>query len=76
MIPPLTTILSGKQIECIYHNGQVLLVRCTNGFEVKIAWLDDDGKPVDGSPHIVGQGIHIHANCANVQAKVHRVDGG
>lgn len=54
-------LLTGKRIEYVATNGNILLVRCTDGFELQVAWVDDNGAPIKGKPVAQFVGTNIRA---------------
>ncbi len=51
--------LSGKRVAEVLANGKVLNIRTHEGDEVMIAWVDENGKPVQGRPVLVQSGARI-----------------
>lgn len=46
----VTRVLRGKRVAEVLTNGRVLQIRCHDGTEVSIAWVDDNGAPINGKP--------------------------
>ena len=46
---PMTDMLKGRTIERVLRTSNQLLIRCADGFEVRVSWRDDLGRMV-GTP--------------------------
>lgn len=57
----LTARLVGKRVEGVFANGSQLLIRCDDGSEVIVAWVDNNGRPIKGSPAIAQVGARLIA---------------
>lgn len=60
----ITLQLAGRQVECALTNGNMLCIRCTDGRELQIQWVDDNGNPLKGKPLLRMAGTHIIARGA------------
>lgn len=56
--------ISGRTVEYVAKTDRVLLIRFTDGFEVRLAWVDVNGEPLKGEPAIVFAGLNVHAKSA------------
>ena len=70
-VPPgeLHRHLHGKQIDHVLKTSELLVLHCTDGSELRIAWVDDAGKPVSGEPAIAYHGLRIQAQAAVVNGR-------
>lgn len=60
--PVLTATLLGKQIAEAMCNGNTLLLRCADGSEWEIDWVNEDtGVPIKGRPVIRTKGFRLKA---------------
>ena len=41
---PIGDVLRGRTVEATLRTEEFLLIRCTDGVEIRIAWLDENGK--------------------------------
>lgn len=57
----ITKLLKDKSVEYVATNGHILVIRCTDGTELRVAWVDDNGIAVDGTPVLRFAGKHIIA---------------
>lgn len=57
----ITTRLYGKGVESVTTNGHLLKIRCLDGSEYTIAWLDDNGVPIKGKPVLSQSGVRMIA---------------
>ena len=57
----LTTRLLNKRVAAVLSNGNVLQIRATDGSEIDIAWLDDNGLPIKGRPALYTAGARLIA---------------
>lgn len=55
----ITKQLRGKQVEYVATNGHMLVIRCTDGRELQIQWVDDNGNPIKGKPVLRRAGLNI-----------------
>lgn len=51
--------LSGRQVEYVLRSENVIAIHCSDGFELRIAWVGEDGQPVKGTPRVVFAGRAI-----------------
>lgn len=42
-------------------NGHVLAIRTEDGAEIKVVWVDDNGKVLKGRPVVQGVGLRLRA---------------
>lgn len=57
----LTQRLRGKKVAAVLSNGNVLQIRCEDGSEIDVAWLDDRGLPIRGRPALYTSGARLLA---------------
>lgn len=57
--PQISTLLTGKRIGEVYKTDRLLVIRCLDGFEIRVAWVTEDGAPVAGRPAISFFGKNI-----------------
>lgn len=69
----LHRLLSGKTIQYVAKNDQLLVVRCTDGTEVRVCWVDGEGRPVRGEPAVHFGGLHVLARPGKMFGKGRRV---
>lgn len=48
---PITAQLKGKRIERLIATDAQLLIRCTDGTEVRVSWRDERGR-MQGTPYL------------------------
>lgn len=72
----LTQLLRGHQIEHLSTNGNVLVIRCTDGREVQVAWVDDSGRPLKGTPIALFAGTNIRAKLGKFPEIQHHLQAG
>lgn len=65
--PTLSHMLSGKEIEHVLRSDRLLVIRCTDGTEVRVAWVDGNGDPVTGQPAIAFVGRNVIAKVAEMR---------
>lgn len=53
--------LAGRQVEYVATNGSILVIRCQDGRELQVAWVDDNGHAIKGRPVLRFCGTHVHA---------------
>lgn len=58
----ITRALRGKTIAAVMTNGIVLQIRTSDGAELNIAWVDDNGNPLKGKPTAARHGYRLQAN--------------
>ena len=58
----LTQRLLNKRVAAVLSNGNVLQIRCTDGSEIDVAWLDDHGLPIKGKPALYTAGARLIAH--------------
>ena len=75
-MPDISMRMAGKTIELIMKSNERLLIRCEDGTEMQIAWVDDNGKPVKGHPVIKWFGRHVRAKTAHLGVRPHSLNGG
>ncbi len=46
----ITSFIQGRTLECALKDGQWLILRFTDGHEVKIGWQDASGNQLKGEP--------------------------
>lgn len=68
--------LKGKTVEYVATNGHILVVRCEDGRELQIAWVDDNGTPIMGKPMLRFCGTNIITRLQRVKEIEHRVEVG
>jgi hypothetical protein len=61
----ITRSLKGRKVECVLTNGSMLAIRCADGKELQIQWVDDNGQPINGKPVLRMAGTHIIARSAH-----------
>jgi hypothetical protein len=58
--PRLSMLLAGKTIGEVYRNDELLVIRCQDGSEIRVAWVDEaSGRPVKGRPAIAFHGRNV-----------------
>lgn len=57
----ITRALRGKTIAAVMTNGIVLQIRTSDGAELNIAWVDDNGQPLKGKPTAARHGYRLIA---------------
>ncbi len=57
----LTRQLQGREIAAVACNGNVVLIQTTDGREIAIKWVDDNGKAIKGRPVIGQKGFRLNA---------------
>lgn len=57
----LTRLLRGKRIACLLTNGHVLQIRCHDGSEINVAWVDEHGTAIMGKPVVQQRGARLIA---------------
>lgn len=60
----ITHRLRGKTVAEVLTNGHLLQIRTTDGAELTLTWLDDDGKPLKGKPAVAQSGVRLLARGA------------
>lgn len=60
--------ITGKTVEYVAKNDRLLVIRFTDGSEVRVAWVDVDGNPINGEPAIAFAGLNIMAKSAKMGA--------
>lgn len=65
----ITRRLRGKTVADVLCNGHILQIRTSDGAEINIAWLDDNGRPLKGKPAVAQHGVRLIAR--GVQELVH-----
>lgn len=70
--------IAGKTVAAVLTNGHILQIRCHDGSEINIVWLDDNGVPMKGKPvaaqcgvRIVAAGLSDIAHLPQVQQRGH-----
>ena len=75
-MPDISMRLTGKRLESVMKSSERLLIRCEDGTEMQIAWVDDNGKPVKGRPVIKWFGRHVRAQTAHLGVWPQSFNGG
>ena len=57
----LTQKLHGKAVESVTTNGRLLVIRTADGNETTVAWVDGEGRPIDGKPVVSQTGYRLIA---------------
>lgn len=57
----ITRQLAGRSVECVLTNGSMLMIRCKDGRELQVQWVDDNGNAIKGKPVLRMAGVHIIA---------------
>ena len=57
----LTRQLQGREIAAVLCNGTVVLIQTTDGREIAIKWVDDNGAAIKGKPVIGQKGFRVNA---------------
>lgn len=57
----ITVRLMGKRLMEALTNGWELVLRTEDGGEVKVIWVDDNGKVIKGRPVILSSGVYMKA---------------
>lgn len=57
--PVLSHLLHGKELAEVLKTEELLVIKCMNGDEIRIAWVDENGRPVKGKPAIAFFGRDI-----------------
>lgn len=68
--------LKGARIEYCATNGHLLVIRCEDGKEVRVAWVDDNGQPMSGTPVLQFLGSNIIAKPKGQSFIQHRHEAG
>lgn len=55
----LSNLLYGKQLAEVLKTDQLLVIKCRNGDEIRVAWVNENGEPVKGRPAIAFFGREI-----------------
>ncbi len=58
----LTRRLRGKTVAAVMTNGHILQLRTSDGAEINICWVDDNGRPIKGQPLCVQHGVRLIAH--------------
>lgn len=60
----ITKLLAGKTVECVLQDGYSLIIRCRDGSQVRIAWVDPKTQqPLQGEPVITSvHGMQLEAD--------------
>ncbi len=67
--PQLSLLLAGKTIGDVWTDGRVLNIRTLDGYEVDIAWVDEDGKPANGRPAFSFAGKRVRAKVGSMAGR-------
>ena len=67
--PKITDILHGKTIETVWKCENLLVIRCTDGIEVNVAWVDPNGEPINGEPAVRFAGLRVFAKVGSLTGK-------
>jgi hypothetical protein len=65
----ITRLLRGKTVAAVMTNGHHLLIHASDGSELTLAWLDDNGRPLKGKPAAIQSGVRLKA--AGVHDLIH-----
>jgi hypothetical protein len=57
----LTMRLQGKRVAQVMSNGHILSIRCDDGSEFNVAWVDDNGQAIKGRPVVQSRGGRLQA---------------
>lgn len=57
----LTRAVRGRKLAYVASNGSVLSIRCEDGSEINIRWVDVNGVTIKGQPVIETGGYRIRA---------------
>ena len=68
--------LAGREIEAIMKNQDTLVIRCTDGIEAHIAWMDTEGNPTQGEPTVTWYGKRVFANTDHIGLAPKVASGG
>lgn len=60
--------ITGKTVEHVAKTDRLLVIRFTDGCEVRVAWVDGNGEPVKGEPAIAWAGLHVYAKTAQLNS--------
>jgi hypothetical protein len=55
----ITRLLRGKTFAAAMTNGHVLRLQCSDGAEIDICWVDDNGHPIKGKPVMTHVGVRL-----------------
>lgn len=57
----LTRQMQGKEVAHVATNGRTLHIRMTDGAEIVVGWVDDNGVPIAGKPVVERRGFRLNA---------------
>ena len=57
----ISSLMHGREVDTVWTNGQLLVIKCKDGREIRIAWLDDNGNVIKGHPVIQDFGVRLAA---------------
>lgn len=57
----LTALLHGKTVDTVTANGKAMRITMTDGTEVDLVWMNEEGRGLEGRPHILAHGRRIRA---------------
>jgi hypothetical protein len=58
----ITRQLAGRKVRAVGKYNDALVIMCDDGYEVQVAWVDENGKPVKGQPMVMFAGKKVVAN--------------
>jgi hypothetical protein len=67
----LSMRLAGRQIEAIMKTQNTLVIRCEDGTECHVAWMNEAGDPTEGEPAVVWFGRNVLAKTAKLFPRSH-----
>jgi len=73
--PVLSQLLAGHVVKEVLKNNEVLIIKVENGDEIRVAWVDENGKPVKGTPAIAFYGRNIVPRVSRATAIVREAHG-
>jgi hypothetical protein len=57
----LSNALRGREVAAVICNGHIVVIKCHDGREIRVAWLDENGETVKGTPVLEGHGFRLRA---------------
>ncbi len=64
--PSLSMLMSGKVHGEVWTNGHMLVIELQDGHCIEVAWVNNEGKPVDGRPAINFAGKKVRPRVGGV----------
>jgi len=58
--------LKGREVEYVATNGHLLVIRCTDGRELQVEWVNDNGEPIRGKPVLRFAGVNVIARVKEI----------